>query len=196
MDHRHLLPSEFDLLLDGDVGFGLTPLKAHIRQCPHCRGELEAQQQVAALLDDLPDLAPAPFFADRVMAQVHVFVPWHVTARDTLRQLVPRSQPGRVLAGAGALLAAFVVSLGAMAMLVRVDVVLFTLGLALERGQNAAVTLVGDAVASLFGEPALRALATGGPPRVILATLVFLLSLGAAALLLRRLAVLSRRHQG
>jgi len=195
VDHRHLLPSEFDLLLDGDVGFGLTPVKAHIRQCEHCRAELEAQQQVVALLDDLPDLAPAPQFADRVMAQVHVFVPWHVTARDSLRQLVPRSQPARVFAGVGALLAAFVVSLGAMALLVRVDVVLFTLGLALERGQGAAVALVGDAVSSLFGEPALRALATGGPTRVLLASLVFLFSLGAAALLLRRLAVLSSRRQ-
>lgn len=195
MDHRHLLPSEFDLLLDGDVGFGLTPVKAHIRQCEHCRAELEAQQQVVALLDDLPDLAPAPLFADRVMAQVHVFVPWHVTARDSLRQLVPRSQSARVFAGVGALLAAFVVSLGAMALLVRVDVVLFTLGLALERGQGAAVALVGDAVSSLFGEPALRALATGGPTRVLLASLVFLFSLGAAALLLRRLAVLSSRRQ-
>ena len=32
MNHRHLLPDEIDLLLDDEVGFGVTPL-----QGPHSR---------------------------------------------------------------------------------------------------------------------------------------------------------------
>ena len=33
MNHRHLLPDEIDLLLDDEVGFGVAPLKAHVRDC-------------------------------------------------------------------------------------------------------------------------------------------------------------------
>ena len=41
MEHRHLLPEEIDLLLDGEVGFGVQPLRAHVRGCDLCRRELE-----------------------------------------------------------------------------------------------------------------------------------------------------------
>ena len=39
MNHRHLLPDEIDLLLDDEVGFGVAPLKAHIRDCADCRAQ-------------------------------------------------------------------------------------------------------------------------------------------------------------
>lgn len=196
MDHRHLLPSEFDLLLDGDVGFGVATLRAHVRHCPRCHAELEAQRRVVALMEELPDLAPSRDFANQVMARVQVFEPWHVTARDSLRRLVPSSRPLRVLAGAGAIGMALLVSLGAMAILVRADVALFSLGLLLDRGRAAAVALVGDAVGSLYGEQALRTLATGGPGMVLLGGTLVIGSLVLAALLLRSLAARSRRVQG
>ena len=114
---RHLLPNEIDLLLDGDAGFGLTPLRAHVRQCEQCRAEVEAAQEVFALLGEMPHFAPDPGFAGRVMSQVQVFEPWHVTLRDTVLGLVPRSRPMRVLAGAGALVTALVVSAASIALL-------------------------------------------------------------------------------
>lgn len=196
MDHRHLLPSEFDLLLDGDVGFGVAALRAHARHCPQCRAELEEQRRVVTLLEELPDFAPSTDFADQVMARVQVFEPWHVTARDSLRRLVPRSRPLRVLAGVGAIGMALLVSLAAMAILVRADVALFSLGLLLDRGRTAAVALLGDAVSSLYGEQALRTLATGGPAMVLLGGTLVIGSLVLAALLLRSLAARSRRVQG
>ncbi len=39
--NRHLLPEEIDLLIDGEAGFGVAPLKAHLRQCPECQSELD-----------------------------------------------------------------------------------------------------------------------------------------------------------
>ena len=98
---RHLLPNEIDLLLDGEVGFGVTPLKAHVRTCEDCRTTLEEARTVVTALEHLPHLAPSPLFANRLMSQVQVFVPWHVAALDSARRYVPRSQPVRYLVGAG-----------------------------------------------------------------------------------------------
>ena len=58
--NRHLLPEEIDLLIDGEAGFGVAPLKAHVRRCAECRGELEDARAVLAALDQLPHLAPSP----------------------------------------------------------------------------------------------------------------------------------------
>ena len=41
MNHRHLLPDEIDLLLDDEVGFGVNPLRSHVRDCADCRAKVE-----------------------------------------------------------------------------------------------------------------------------------------------------------
>ena len=82
MNHRHLLPDEIDLLLDDEVGFGVQPLKAHIRDCADCRAKVDEARFVVDALEDLPHFAPSHSFANRVMSQVPVFVPWHVAARE------------------------------------------------------------------------------------------------------------------
>ena len=86
---RHLLPEEIDLLLDGEVGFGTAPLKAHARSCAECRAELEDARAVVRELEHLPHLSPSPLFTERIMAHVQVFVPWHVALLDTARQWMP-----------------------------------------------------------------------------------------------------------
>ena len=102
MNHRHLLPDEIDLLLDDEVGFGVAPLKAHIRDCADCRAQVDEARFVVDALEDLPHFAPSHTFADRVMSQVPVFVPWHVAARDTVRRWLPTVAPGsRGRRGAG-----------------------------------------------------------------------------------------------
>ena len=103
MNHRHLLPTEIDLLLDDEEGFGVAPLKAHVRSCPDCMARLEDARLVTDAIEELPHFAPSFSFTDTVMAQVPVFVPWHVAARDTVRsavrQWVPDSRPARAVVG-------------------------------------------------------------------------------------------------
>ena len=70
MNHRHLLPDEIDLLLDDEVGFGVTPLKAHIRDCAQCRTQVDEARRFVGALEDLPHFAPSHTFTDRVMSQV------------------------------------------------------------------------------------------------------------------------------
>ena len=195
MDHRHLLPNEIDLLLDGDAVFGLAPLRAHVRQCAHCQAELEAARQVVELLDDLPHFTPGPIFADRVMAQVQVFEPWHVALRDSALRLVPRSRPTRILAAAGAFTTAMLVSVGAIALLGRIDVLVFGWQFVVGRARAAIVSGLGEAVTAVFGELAAGALARTGTSGVVLAMCAFFASLVLAALLLRALTAAYHRQR-
>lgn len=195
MDHRHLHPNEIDLLLDGDAGFGLAPLKAHVRQCPQCEAEVDEARRIMQLLDELPHFAPAPLFADRVMARVQVFEPWHVTLRDSVRRWVPQSRPARVLAGAGATVMALVVSVSAIALLGRLDVVAFAWGMLVERGRGLLVTTLGEMVTAVFGPTATVALAGASAGGLLALFALFLASLVAAALLLRAATSSFRRQR-
>jgi hypothetical protein len=98
---RHLLPDEFDLLLDGESGFGVSQLQGHLRDCATCREELALMRTFVDVIEELPELAPSRPLADRVMANVHVFVPWHVAARDWAFAWLPE-QRGLRVAAAGA----------------------------------------------------------------------------------------------
>ena len=101
MNHRHLLPDEIDLLLDDDeVGFGVNPLRSHLRECADCRAQVEDARLIVDVLEDLPHFAPSHDFASRVMSQVPVFVPWHVSARQTIARFVPRSRSAQIALGA------------------------------------------------------------------------------------------------
>jgi hypothetical protein len=195
VDHRHLLPSEIDLLLDGDAGFALAPLRAHVRRCAECQGEVEAARQVVALLDDLPHYAPSASFANRVMADVQVFEPWHVTLADSVRRLVPASRPARILAGAGALTTAFAMTVGVVALLGRLDLVVFVTEFLAGRARAAVIATLGDAVTAVFGEVAAGALARSGSVGVALGAAAFLGSLVLATLLLRALTLAYHRQR-
>src|ERR687889_391007 len=90
MNHRHLLPNEIDLLVDGEAGFGVAPLRAHILECADCRERVEDARVVVDALESLPHFAPDSRLADRVMAQV--------AARDTVRRWLPQSAAARTAA--------------------------------------------------------------------------------------------------
>src|SRR3954454_20962096 len=98
MNHRHLLPNEIDLLVDGEAGFGVAPLRAHIDECAECRAQFEDARIVVDALEALPHFAPDSRLADRVMSQVPVFVPAHVAARDSVSRWVPQAGPARAAA--------------------------------------------------------------------------------------------------
>jgi len=189
---RHLLPEEIDLLLDGEVGFGTAPLKAHVRSCAECRAELEDARAVVRELEHLPHLSPSPLFTERVMAHVQVFVPWHVTLLDTVRGWMPRSRAGRVLVGSG--LGSFAVVLTGVALwlITQLDTVIFAVNLALDRARTATMGLLSDAVGALFGDAALQIVRSSGGAGIGVALALLLLTALIAARALRAVAAGAR----
>jgi hypothetical protein len=193
--HRHLLPQEIDLLLDGEAGFGLQPLRAHVRECAECRAELEAAREIVQELEHLPHFTPSSLFADRVMAQVQVFEPWHVAVRDDVRRVLPRSRPMQVLAGAMAACTALVLSLGTLWLLGRADLLLFVTQTLGERARVALVSGMGRLIGAAFGDAAVSALGTGGTSGVAIAATGLVATVVASAFGLRALAAAARRHR-
>jgi hypothetical protein len=192
MTHRHLLPDEIDQLLDGEVGFGVAPLQAHVRDCAECRSALDDARVVVEALEGLPRLAPAPAFADRVMTGVHVYVPWHEAARQAavaaVRPLAPRSQPVRVLFGATALSVAAILSAAMVWLFGHIDAGLFFVDTVRERVLEVASTVGGAVATTLFGAPTAAALARSSSIVLFATVLMYVVALLVAALLLRTVA--------
>ncbi len=192
MTYRHLLPDEIDELLDGQVGFGVAPLEAHIRECAACRAQIEAGRRVVEAIEHLPRLSASPLFAERVMAKVDVYEPWHVAARDAvsnwLTRLTPRSRPMRVLAGAAGLSIAAALSVACIWLGSHLDAVFFVGTIVRARLRDTLLEQAGAAVSAIFGPQSVGALRAGGPALLfaILATIaVLILAAGLAV----RLAV-------
>jgi hypothetical protein len=182
VNHRHLLPNEIDLLVDGEGGFGLAPLRAHVRECATCRTDVEEARRVADALEELPHFAPIMGLADRVMAQVPVFVPWHVAARDAVLRWVPTSRPLRVATLTVGTAVASVLTIATLWLIAQGDLVALAAGLAGDRVRE----LVGDGLrelaALLFGEQFLVLLQQTGMIGAGLAALGFLgAAVGAVA---------------
>ncbi len=194
MNHRHLLPEEFDLLLDDEVGFGVAPLREHARGCEQCRAQLEDARLIAAALEELPLFAPSYALADRVMSRVPVFVPWHVSAVETAARLLPRSRPSR-LAMAG-LLAAVGASLTGAALWLasRGDLVTLAADVAGDRLRGAVVQGVEGGMVTLFGPAAMDALQKGGLLGLGAIAAGFLAAAAVSAWGLRAIASAARRR--
>lgn len=178
MNHRHLLPNEIDLLVDNEVGFGVAQLRAHLLECARCAEQVEEARFVADALEQLPRFSPPYAFADKVMAQVPVFVPWHVAARDALTGWLPSSRPLRIAAGALAASAAGVASLGIVWVGAREGLATFTSGMAADQVGTLVTDAMRDLAVTTLGEPALTTLSQMGGGGLALAALGFL---GAAA---------------
>ena len=194
MEHRHLRPDEIDQLLDGEAGFGVAPLQAHVDACPACRAELAEARQVVSALERLPHLAPSPLFANRVMSQVQVFEPWHVTALDSVKRWVPASQSARLVGIGAASVFALLISVAAVWTAVRLDAFLFFFDLAGQRARAALFDAVGSAIANTFGDAAVDALRTGGMPAIVGIT-GFLALVVLAAVGLRAVLATARRRR-
>jgi hypothetical protein len=195
MQHRHLLPNEFDLLLDAEAGFGVAPLRAHIGECPACAAELAEARVVCDALEALPHFAPRPRFAERVLAQVQVVEPWHVAAIDTARRLVPTSRPVRLVMAATAAVAATSLSAGAVWLAFRADAALYFVSIVADRARAALVDGAGAIVSQTFGAAALDAIRSGGLAGIALGTAVMFTAVGGAALGFRALATVSRNRR-
>lgn len=196
MNHRHLLPNEIDLLVDGEAGFGVAPLRAHADECPTCGAALDEARSLVHELETLPHLVPTSRFTERVMSRVQVFEPWHVAALDAARAWLPRSRPMRVLAAAGGISAGFLLTVVAIFAAARLDLIVL-LGEALaQRARGAAAAAAGDLVAGAFGEPALAVLRGAGWLGVAAGLGALLVAVIASATGLRALSrVVGSRHR-
>jgi len=191
-------PDEIDQLLDGEQGFGVAPLQAHLRDCAECRAALDEARVVVEALEHLPRFAPSTDFAQRVDGTGAGVRALACAARDAmagwLRPLAPRSQPVRVaLAGAGLSLAAML-SVASIWLLAHLDCrCLLRWGRARQprpchrRGGSTLVeALVGRSGAQTLGHNA---------GAIVLASVgLYLLMCVAAAALLRAAAVSRRRR--
>jgi len=194
VNHRHLLPNEIDLLVDGEAGFGVAPLRAHVAECDECRERLDDARIVVDALEALPHFAPDSRLADRVMAQVPVFVPAHVAARDSVTRWLPQSAPARA---AVAVLGTSVAGLLTVAMIwlaSRGDAAIFATSLFADRVQSLVIGTARDLALSLLGESAVAAIQASGMLGVTLLVLGFLGTAVGTILALRRLATASSRR--
>jgi hypothetical protein len=194
VEHRHLLPDEIDQLLDGEAGFGVAPLLAHVEGCARCRDELAEARQIVSALERLPHLAPSPRFGDRVMSQVQVFEPWHVAALDSVKRWVPSSRSARVVGLATTSVFALLISFAAVWIAVRLDAFLFFFDLAGQRARAAMFDAAGGAIANTFGAAAVDALRAGGMTAAVGIT-GFLALVVLAAVGLRALVATARRRR-
>jgi hypothetical protein len=195
MNHRHLLPDEIDLLVDDEVGFGVTPLKSHIRDCAQCRAQVEEARQVVGALEGVPHFSPAHTFVDRVMAQVPVFVPWHVTARDTVAQWLPRSRSARLAVAALATSAASVLTVTILWIATQTDVLVLARSAAGDQIQNVVYNAGRDVLATVFGDQMFAVIQRTGTVGIAAAMLGLATTAAASIAGLRALAGVSRRRR-
>ena len=199
MNHRHLLPTEIDLLLDDEEGFGVAPLKVHVRSCPECLGRLEEARVVTDAIEELPHFAPSFSFADSIMARVPVYVPWHVAARDTVRSAIqrwaPASRPARVAVVGLAASVASVLTIGILWIATQTDLLVFATGIADTRLRELLLTGGRDAMLSLFGPQTVALASQAGAAGLALLVGGFLGVSAAATFGLRTIALASSRRR-
>lgn len=195
MNHRHLLPDEIDLLLDGEEGFGVAPLRNHLQSCESCQAEYKALAAVVSGLESMPLLTPSPLFAQKVMSQVQVFEPWHVALRDNVSRWMPQSSAGRVLTGATGGVMAVALTMAVIWLGQRADAVLFLANLILQRTREGLGTAVASIVQALLGESAASAVLTGGPVAMLAVGGTLIASVLIAALGVKSLATAGRRRR-
>ena len=195
MNHRHLLPDEIDLLLDDEVGFGVAPLKAHIRDCIDCREKVDEARFVLEALEDLPHFAPSHTFAERVMSQVPVFVPWHVTARETVAQWLPQSRPARLAVAAMATSVASVLTVAILWIATQADVVALASGAAGDRIESLVLDAGRAILTTVFGDQMFTIIQRTGTVGIAAALLGLVAAAAGSAAGLRALAAASSRRR-
>ena len=195
MNHRHLLPDEIDLLLDDEVGFGVQPLKAHLDECDGCRTRVEEARFVVDTLEDAPHFAPSHTFADRVLSQVPVFVPWHVTARETALRWLPQSRPARVAVAALATSAASLMTVVILWIATQSSVVAVATGAAGDEVRGLLYNAGHEVLATVFGDQVFAMIQRTGSMGIAAALLGLAAAAGGSVAGLRALAAASSRRR-
>ena len=144
MQDRHLLPNEIDLLLDGEAGFGVSPLRAHVEQCVECRSRLGDARVIVDALERLPRLAPSVRFSEQVLARVQIVEPVHVAVFEMARRLLPKSAPMRLVVAASATVLATSISASAVWVGLHADAALYATNLVLDRTRTSLLNGAGS----------------------------------------------------
>jgi len=195
MNHRHLLPDEIDLLLDDEVGFGVPPLRAHLGECGECRARVEDARLAVDALEAVPHFAPRHTFADKVMSQVPVFVPWHVTARDTVARWLPQSRPARVAVAMLATSAASIMTVVILWITTQTDVLFLASGAAGDRVRSLVFDAGRVVLSTVFGDQMFRIIQSTGAVGVAAALLGLVAATAGSIAGLRSLAIASSRRR-
>jgi hypothetical protein len=195
MNHRHLLPDEIDLLLDDEVGFGVSPLKAHIRDCADCRVQVEEARFIVDALEDVPHFAPSHTFSDRVMLQVPVFVPWHVAGRESALRWLPQSQTARLAVGAMAASVASILTVAILWVATQTDVLQLATGAAGNGVKGLVFDAGRDILTTVFGDQMFAIIQQTGTLGIAAALLGLAAAAGGSIAGLRALAVASSRRR-
>ncbi|MBI5600707.1 MAG: hypothetical protein HY944_03975 [Gemmatimonadetes bacterium] len=194
MQHRHLLSNEIDLLLDGEAGFGVAPLRAHVDECADCRARLDEARLVADALERLPHLAPRTGFTERVLSRVQIVEPWHVAALNSARRFVPESRPLRAVALATVGLTSVAISASAVWIALSANLTVGSATVVTGRMRTALVAGFQQALEAVLGASATQALQANGSVAMAAAGVALLAAIGAAALGFRALASASRQR--
>jgi hypothetical protein len=195
MNHRHLLPDEIDLLIDDEVGFGVNPLRAHLRECAECRTQVEDARLVVDTLEDIPHFAPSHTFADRVMSQVPVFVPWHVAARESVVRWLPQSRPARIAVAAVATSMASLLTVAILWIATQTDALQMASGLAGNQARGVVFDAGQQILATVFGDQMFLIIQRTGTLGIAAALLGLAAAAGGSIAGLRALAVASSRRR-
>ena len=195
MNHRHLLPDEIDLLLDDEVGFGVNPLRAHIRECAECAAKVEDARVVVDVLEDLPHFAPSHAFSSRVMSQVPVFVPWHVSARQTVARYVPQSRSAQLAVGALATSVASILTVAILWITTQTDVLAVATGTAGDQVQGLLFDAGRAVLTTVFGDQMFAIIQSTGRVGIAAALLGLAAATGGSIAGLRALATASSRRR-
>ena len=196
MNHRHLLPDEIDLLLDDDeVGFGVNPLKTHVRDCMECRALVDEARRVVDALEDLPHFAPSHTFVDRVMSQVPVFVPWHVAARQSVARYVPQSRSARVAVGALATAAASVLTIAILWIATQTDALSLASGAVSDQMKGLFYDAGRLVLSAVLGDQTFALIQSTGRFGIAAALLGLAAAAGGSIAGLRALATVSSRRR-
>ncbi len=175
---------------------GLQPLKAHIRDCADCRAQVDEARLVVDALEDLPHFAPSHTFADRVMSQVPVFVPWHVAARDTVARWLPQSRPARLAVAAMATSVASVLTVAILWIATQADVVALASGVAGGGVERVLWNAGRSILTTVFGDQMFAIIQSTGTVGIAAALLGMLAAAAGSAAGLRALAAASSRRRG
>jgi hypothetical protein len=171
-----------------------------VRSCVDCQSRLEEARFVTDALEELPHFAPSHDFADRVMAQVPVYIPWHVAARDLVRDAaqrwMPRSRPARlaVLGSVGTVAA--VLTIAILWVTTQTDFLIFATGIASTQLRELVVGAGRNALTSLLGAETLALVARSGLVGLSLLVAGFLVVAAGATFGLRAIALNSSRRRG
>jgi hypothetical protein len=196
MNHRHLLPDEIDLLLDDEVGFGVNPLRAHVSECAECRAQVEEARLVVGVLEDLPHFAPRHDFANRVLSQVPVFVPWHVAARDAIGKYVPQSRSARLAVGALATSVGSVLTLAILWISTQTDVLAVASTAAGDQVKGVVFEAGRAVLSTVFGDQMFALIQRTGTLGVAAALIGLAAAAGGSVAGLSALATASSRRRG